>query len=281
MDKKTLAVAILGAVLLVALFWGLRSVTASNKELTLYGNVDVRQVNLGFRVPGLVEKMVFEEGDQVRTGDIVAALDPEPYMDQLREARAQAASIKIDLANAETLLLRREELIGSGGVSQEEYDDAKTSYERLKANLEQAEAAVGVRLTNVKDTRVYAPTEGTILTRVREPGSVVREGDPVYSVSIIDPVWIRAFVSEPELGRIYPGMKAKILTDSNRTYEGHIGFISPVAEFTPKNVETTKLRVDLVYRIRVVADNPDHYLKQGMPVTVKLYDEGDRRNNGS
>ncbi len=140
----------------------------------------------------------------------------------------------------------------------------------LRANLAQAKAALGVAITNLKDTKVFAPHEGTILTRIREPGSIVNVGDPIYTLTLTDPVWIRAFVSEPQLGLIYPGMKAEVYTDSKQTYTGHIGFISPVAEFTPKTVETTELRTDLVYRLRIIADNPDKYLKQGMPVTVKL-----------
>ena len=87
-----------------------------------------------------------------------------------------------------------------------------------------------------------------------------------------DPVWVRAYVPEPDLGKIWPGMPAEILTDSrpDRPYQGHVGFISPEAEFTPKNVETPRLRTDLVFRLHVVADNPDEGLRQGMPVTVKL-----------
>ena len=85
-------------------------------------------------------------------------------------------------------------------------------------------------------------------------------------------MWIRAFVSEEGLGLIYPGMPAEIYTDSRKdyAYQGHIGFISPVAEFTPKTVETTQLRTDLVYRLRIIVDNPDWGLRQGMPVTIKL-----------
>jgi HlyD family secretion protein len=79
-------------------------------------------------------------------------------------------------------------------------------------------------------------------------------------------------VPEPELGLIHPGQPALVVTDSrpDRPYEGQIGFISPVAEFTPKSVETPELRTDLVYRLRVVVDDPDPGLRQGMPVTVRI-----------
>jgi HlyD family secretion protein len=85
-------------------------------------------------------------------------------------------------------------------------------------------------------------------------------------------VWVRVYVDEPDLGRVRPGARVHLYTDSNpqHPYEGHIGYISPTAEFTPKSVETPNLRTDLVYRLRVVVDNADDALRQGMPVTAKL-----------
>lgn len=239
-------------------------------DLILYGNVDVRQVNLSFRVPGRVISMPFEEGDLVKQGDLVGEIDSQPYLDQVRQGQAAVESARINLLNAQKLLDRRLSLKGDGSVSEEDYENALTSRDMLAASLKESVASLGVNETNIRDTKVFAPIDGTILTRIREPGSQVKEADPIYTLSILSPVWIRAFVSEPDLGNIFPGMKAEITTDSGRSYEGHIGFISPVAEFTPKSVETSKLRVDLVYRLRITANNPDHFLKQGMPVTVRL-----------
>jgi HlyD family secretion protein len=242
-------------------------------DLVLYGNVDVRQVDLGFRVSGRVILMPFQEGDIVTPGLLMGVLDKQPYADQVMRARATIESIKTNLLNAEKVLQRRQELVGSGSVSKEDYDNALASRDALAANLREAEASLGVSMTNLNDTEVFAPNRGVILTRIREPGTVVKEGDPIYTLSLTSPVWIRAFISEPQLGEIYPGMLADIFTDTKegKIYHGHIGFISPVAEFTPKTVETTQLRTDLVYRLRIIADNPDEFLKQGMPVTVKLH----------
>lgn len=241
-------------------------------ELTLYGNVDIRQVDLGFRVSGRVVTMPFQEGDLVEGGVLMALLDKQPYEDQVREAAAHIASVEASLKNAKTLVGRRKLLLGTGGISDQDYDDAISSRSVYEANLKEAEAALGVAQTNLQDTELYAPADGTILTRIREPGTVVRAADPIYTLSLLSPVWIRAFVSEKQLGLIYPGMPAEVYTDTpgGHPYKGHIGFISPVAEFTPKTVETTQLRTDLVYRLRVIADNPDRGLRQGMPVTVKL-----------
>lgn len=241
-------------------------------HLTLFGNVDVRQVDLGFRASGRVESMPFQEGDLVRKGTFMGSLEKQPYLDQVNEAKATVASTSKSLEYAKKVFARRRELIGDGSVSQEDYENTQTNQNVLESNLKQAKASLGVAETNLKNTEVYAPADGTILTRIREPGSVVLESEPIYTLSLLSPVWIRAFVSEPQLGLIYPGMHAEIYTDTpgGRVYEGHIGFISPVAEFTPKTVETSQLRTDLVYRLRVIADNPDFGLKQGMPVTVKL-----------
>lgn len=244
---------------------------AAANELTLYGNVDIRQVDLGFRVKGRVETMPFQEGDFVAQGVLMGVLDKEPYEDQVRQAAAHIESAKASLANSKLLVQRRKELYGTGGIAQQDIDDAMAAEKINDASLKEAVAALGVAETNLKDTELYSPADGTILTRIREPGTVVREADPIYTLSLISPIWVRAYVSEPQLGLIYPGMPAEVYTDtSSQVYKGQIGFISPVAEFTPKTVETTQLRTDLVYRLRVIVDNPDRGLRQGMPVTVKL-----------
>lgn len=241
-------------------------------ELILFGNVDVRQVDLGFRVSGRVDQIFFEEGDLVPQGALMAILDKQPYLDQKFQAEASLSSVQASLENSRILLKRRQELIGDGSISQEDLDNAVSNTTVLQANLKNAEASLAVAATNLAFTELFAPTEGIILTRIREPGTVVNPGQPIYTLSIISPVWIRAFIAEPFLGDIYPGMPAEIYTDTKggTVYLGQVGFISPVAEFTPKTVETTQLRTDLVYRLRIYADNPDKGLRQGMPVTVKL-----------
>lgn len=240
-------------------------------ELFLYGNVDVRQVDISFRVAGRVTDLLYEEGDFVPAGSLMASLDKSPYDSQISQASANVDSIQANLDNSELVLNRRLKVVGMGGVSQEDTDNAMATRNELLASLYAAQAALSVAIDNMNYTEVYAPTDGIILSRIREPGTVVNPTDPVYTLSVSSPVWIRAFVDEPHLGDIYYGMKADVYTDSGESYSGTIGFISPVAEFTPKTVQTTQLRTDLVYRLRIYADNPDRYLKQGMPVTVKLH----------
>ena len=95
---------------------------------------------------------------------------------------------------------------------------------------------------------------------------------PVLSVALIDPKWVRAYVAEPDLGHVRPAMRASVSVDSfpARRFDGWVGFISPVAEFTPKSVETTELRTSLVYEVRVFVNDPDDSLRLGMPATVHL-----------
>ena len=95
---------------------------------------------------------------------------------------------------------------------------------------------------------------------------------PAYTLALTEPKWVRAYVNEPQLGKIRPGMKAQVRTDSapDKPIAGRIGYISSVAEFTPKTVQTTDLRTDLVYEIRVLVDDPQDSLRLGMPATVDI-----------
>ncbi len=299
--------------------------TAEQHTLTVYGNVDIRQVDLGFRVNGRIEQLFFEEGDFVKAGEVVAKLDSQPFEEEITLLNAELAAAKSDLErlqsgfrlqeidvaratvaerevtldNLETELARLKSLVDKGAIPRQSFDDIKARRDEAKARLKiaheelalreegyrkedisKARAQVDARMaqlqianTRLNDTRLIAPSSGIILLRVLEPGSVVGAGQTVMTFSISDPAWVRAYISETDLGKIYPGMHAEIYIDSrlDQPYVGHIGFISPKAEFTPKNIETPELRTRLVYRFRVIVDNPDKGLRQGMPVTVRLF----------
>jgi HlyD family secretion protein len=272
--KRFFPIAILCALLaLIVIGLGLMLRSGDRKnEIVLYGNVDVREVDIGFRVSGQVCQLFFEEGDFVPKGSLMATLIKTPYDERVQQAEANLESVLANCKNAEILLQRRKELIGVGGVSLEELDNAQANRDALQGQFLSGEAALQIARDDLSYTFAYAPNDGILLTRIREPGTVVREADPVYTLSLSSPIWIRAYVAEPDLGKVDYGMEAKVYTDTKggRVYYGKVGFISPVAEFTPKTVETTKLRTDLVYRLRIYAENPDQGLKQGMPVTVKL-----------
>ena len=95
---------------------------------------------------------------------------------------------------------------------------------------------------------------------------------PVFTLAILDPKWVRAYVSEPDLCKVHPGMTASVTVDSfpGRRFDGWIGFISSVAEFTPKPVQIEELRTQLVYEVRAFVNDPSDDLRLGMPATVEL-----------
>lgn len=301
---------------------------APSNELTLYGNVDVRQVELGFRVAGRLQTMRFEEGQPVTAGTLLASLDTRPFEDELRvanaEVAAQDANVKklvagnrpVEIAraraaveeataaqeNASTTLQRLRRLFDSGAIPRSALDDALAASQmadarlasandthRLllqgsrvedvaagRAALQAAEARLATAQTALEDSRLLSPSDGVILSRVREPGAIVSPNDVVYVVSLTHSVWVRAYVAEPELARLRVGMEVSVVADGapSRPVRGHLGFISPTAEFTPKSVETPELRTDLVYRVRLIVDDPEPGLQQGMPVTVQIHTGG-------
>lgn len=217
----------------------------------------------------------------------------------IAQARARLTESQTTLVRAKADLDRRTTLLQSGAVSQALYDATVEQYHNAQAQLaiaaealslqregarrEDIEAAVAQHRQAVAqnnkanidlaDTVLRAPNAGTILTRAREPGSVVQPGETVLTLTIDRPMRIRAYVDEPDLHRISPGMHILVTADGNpKTYHGTIGYISPTAEFTPKTVETVSLRTDLVYRLRVIVDDPDDSLRQGAPVSVIVTD---------
>lgn len=330
---RILLVLIIIAVTAVSVWWFVLREQNDDSTLRLYGNVDIREVELAFRQPGRLTEMLFDEGDQVNAGEIMAQLDAGPYRDKLAAAKAelQAAQAELDKLHsgnrpqevlqaeatvaqtqanyheAERNYQRQSALLESGATSQRTVDAALAMRNQSAANLASAkaalslveagfrdediaagearvavaQAAVAQAETALADTDLVAPSDATVLARVREPGSMVASNSTVYSLSLRDPVYVRAYVSEPNLGHIAPGTQVRVFTDSSdQAYQGQIGFISPRAEFTPKSVETTDLRTDLVYRLRITVTDANQDLRQGMPVTVEVDQSGNKSVSG-
>lgn len=326
--RRMLAVALVLAAVAGAVYFQIHKPEQSRSdELTLYGNIDIREVDLPFNVAGRIKTMLVEEGDPVEAGQLLAELDDRIYQAQVSAARSQAAAqqaavdrllagsrpqdierlreeiaaIEADLSDAEKTLKRTQSLVLSDFATRQQLDDNTARVKSLtgrlnaskqalslaiegprKEDIEQAKALLAARRAefelvqhNLSYTKLKASAAGTVKTRILEPGSAVSAQSPVYTISLSDPVWARTYVSEPDLGRIRPGMAAEIFTDSDpgKPHEGWIGFISPSAEFTPKAVQTPEIRTSLVYRLRVYANNPDDSLRQGMPVTIRIRTE--------
>ena len=321
--RSTLAALIMAALVLSACSDDRRSGDRS-APLTLYGNVDIREVQLAFQDAGRIRALPVDEGARVAAGQVVAELDPTRYQLELQRlngevaaqtqvlarlrqgsrpqevarARAAMASARASLADAATQLARKQQLRTVNRISVQEVDTARTRVETLQANLKAAEeevslvvegprqediaaaeaglaaleAARDLAAQRLEDTRLLAPASGVIRTRILEPGAMAAPGAPVFTLALTDPLWVRAYISEPDLGLVHEGMRAEVRTDTlpDKAYQGWVGFISSTAEFTPKTVETTELRTKLVYRARIFVCDPQQELRLGMPVTVTL-----------
>lgn len=276
MKKKILITILLILVIGTAVFFLTRK-KENPFELTLYGNIEIRQVDLSFQVGGLIEKMFKEEGDSVKKGELVAELDPRDYTSDLKKANAEVSKTLALKKDADSKFTRNAPLVEDSTISPQDYDTLKNTRDKTKADYEAAVAQRDYAKNQLDYTKIYAPEDGIVMVRVQEPGATVTKGQIVYTVSKTKPVWIRAYVNEKDLGNIKYNQNVRVYTDTinpetgtNREYSGYVGYISPVAEFTPKTVESTDLRTNLVYRIRVYIYDIDEYLRQGMPVTIKV-----------
>ncbi|QIR75882.1 efflux RND transporter periplasmic adaptor subunit [Sulfurospirillum diekertiae] len=215
--------------------------------------------------------------------------------EDIAQAQASVQESYAAFLGVQDIYNRQKKLFDLDATTEQDYIAAKTQYDKAKATYDKAKSNYALLQSgyqvedvevqkakvlaleakaksleyDIKDATIYAPIKGTILARHKEPSSIVSAGQSILQIALEDEYWVQAYVDEPDLGSITQGEKMLVYVDSRKKpYEGHIGFISPVAEFTPKNIETTQLRPDLVYRFRVIIAEPDSHLKQGMPVTI-------------
>ena len=313
---------LLGGAVLLWRQWG-----QDNGPLVLDGNVEIRQVDVAFRVGGRIAALLVDEGDAVDAGRELARLDDDMLRreedraraeyerqlaslqrlengyrsEEVASARAEVQAAAALAENARLQLRRVEELRAGNAISQKELDNARGTYRNAAARQQAAEEQLALVSTGYReediasqravvnaaranwelatircqDTRLLAPQKGIVLTRAREAGAIVQAGQTVFTLSLVDPVWLRVYVDEAHLGRLRPGMAVRVECDAapGRSFPGTVGFISPAAEFTPKNVETEEVRTSLVYRLRVRMADPENIMRQGMPVRVFLQED--------
>ncbi len=307
--------------------WWMNHRESLARELPLYGNVDLRQVQLSFNNSERIAEVLVQEGDRVRRGQVLARLDTRRLEPQVAQAEAQAeaqrqvvarlhhgsrpeeiaqARANVESARANVVkaksnyerLKSAAEISAGRAVRQQDVDDAKAALGVADATLAVNEkalelAVIGPRKEDIAqneaqlrgneaqlallrqqlvDAQLLAPMDGVIRTRILEPGDMASPQKPVFTLAITDPKWVRAYVSEADLGKVHSGMAASVSVDSfpNRRFDGWVGFVSPTAEFTPKTVQTEELRPSLVYEVRVFVKDPSGELHLGMPATVYL-----------
>ena len=326
MKKKIVLLSVV-ALAAAGIAWWLTHRHAAGDEIVLYGNVDLREVDLAFNDSQRIVKVLVQEGDRVRKGQVLALLDASrltPQLDQaearadsqaavvqrlrngsrpqeVAQARANLALAQADARQARDNYLRVKEVFQSSSgraVSRQDLDNAKAQWDVAQAktavnrkalelavigprkeDIAQAQAMLKADQANVAllkqelaDATLKAPLDAVVRSRIAEPGDMASPQKTAFTLAITDPKWVRAYVSESDLGRVRPGMAAGVRVDSfpGRRFEGWVGFISPVAEFTPKTVETPDLRSSLVYEVRVFVKDPADDLRLGMPATVDL-----------
>ncbi len=326
--KKKIIAAIIILLLLAGIGYGLYAYFWAQEEnpdqLTLYGNVDIREVELAFKVSDRIEEIRVEEGEQVEKGQILAVLDTRQLEQNLAraqarleaqemevekllsgtrrqeidKAKAETAAAETEARNAQKTYSRLKPLGPENLASRERIDEARFRAEaaesRLSATKESLnmaqegpreedigaaeatgrvyEAEMNLARQNFEDATLRAPSDAVIRNRILQPGDMASPQRPVLTLALMKRVWVRAYVSEPDLGKIFPGMHADVSTDTypEKTYTGWVGYISPTAEFTPKSVQTEEVRTRLVYQVRVNVCNPNNELRLGMPATVSI-----------
>lgn len=245
------------------------------KELALYGNVDLREIDLAFNNNERIAQVLVAEGDRVHRGEVLARVETKRLEPQVQEAAANVALDAINFANARDQYNRNLELARSSqgrGVSKQDVDNARATMNGQAAKREADSAQLALLRQELADAQLLAPADATVRTRIMEPGEMASPTRPVFSLAETDPKWVRVYVSEPQLGFVHPGAAATVTVDAfpRRRFPGWIGFVSPSAEFTPKSVETTDLRTSLVYEVRVFVNDPHDDLRLGMPATVHI-----------
>ncbi len=245
---------------------------ANGNTLTLYGNIDIRQVELAFNGSERITKMLLKEGDHAQKGQLLATLDTVTLEQKVRKAEADTEAARLTAVNAANTYRRTRMLVEKHFVAQQQADDARTASDAAQAGYIAVQAGLELARKALVDAALYAPDNGVIQERILEPGDMASPQRPVYTLAMTDPLWVRVYVKESDLGRIRPGMRAEVSTDSypGKRYEAWLGYISPTAEFTPKSVETTEIRSSLVYQARIFVCNPQGELRLGMPSTVTI-----------
>jgi len=232
--------------------------------------------------------------NEARLSKLLAGSRPE----EIRQAEANLNQAKSDLSNKEAHFERMKLLFERGVVPRDTLDSAEAAYKMAeaasqaalenyllvkegprkediddaRAQVEQARASVKLNETQLSYTTLYSPITGVVLVRSGEVGEVVNPGTSILTMADIENVWLKAYIPETDLSKVKWGQEVIVTTDlkPKKEYKGRVSFISSQAEFTPKQIQTEKERVTLVYRIKVDISNKDHELKPGMPADAKI-----------
>jgi membrane fusion protein YbhG len=311
--RRTVVILLVLAVLAGGAYWVLRA-RDREKPLEFAGTIEARDAEVGSLVGGRVSSVLVSEGDIVKTGQPLVTFETDLGALQIREQRAvvdqaranlakvqagprreEIARAKAQVENAAREERRLKNLLGQGLIPRQQYDDAATAaktadetYRELargsrvedvhaaEGALDEAEQKLAYLLRQSQETVVKAPADGVIESLDLRPGDLVPANQPVARILEPGQLWVRVWVPEPLLGRVRLGEAGTIQVDTfpKREFHGKVVEIRQQGEYTPRNVQTLKQRMDLVFGVKVAID-PTPELKPGMAATVRLVD-GDR-----
>jgi membrane fusion protein YbhG len=306
--KKRLWVVVILALAAGGAFWAFRS-RQRDKDLVFSGTIEARDVEVGSLVGGRVAEVLVSEGSTVRTGQPLVKLETDLGALQIREQKAVVEETRANLAkmragprseelvrarveaeNAERERRRLKALLDEGVIGRQQYEDAATrartaqeTYRELargnrsedvraaEAALDREEQRLAFLLRQSQEAVVKAPADGIVETLDLRPGDLVAPNQPVARILEPGQLWVRVWVPEPMLGHVHVGQKAAITVDGfpKRRFSGRVVEIRQQGEYTPRNVQTMKQRMDQVFGVKVAVD-PVPELKPGMTAMVRL-----------
>jgi HlyD family secretion protein len=274
------------------------------------GTIEGTDITIGTEVAGKVVDVRVDEGAHVKKGDTLVIIDDTEYRIHLRSAEANAAaadaqyrlvlegSREEDVMQAETAFKtaeadykRMKELLAAQAITQKQYDEvymryvaAQQQYQKLfrgsrkseidvaRAKRDQAIAQADQLRKKLRDCYILAPAEGIVSLKAIEAGELVTIGANIMRITDLDKVKLTIYVNEQQLGSVKLGQPAEVRIDSNpdKVHQGKVVYISPNAEFTPKNVQTKEERTKLVFGVKIEVENREGVLKPGLPADARL-----------
>ena len=268
MQKKIIPVIVFVLVVTGVLVWFVRNRAINDRNrISVSGNVEVTEVQVSFMTAGRVLERLVDEGQAVKKGDMVARLDRVELEQVLKQAEAALAVAEADAGRMLLEFARQKELFGKKVIASREFEIAQAAKTTAEARVKESRAALALAETRLGYAALTSPVTGIVLSKAIESGEYVFPGTTVVTIGNLEQVWVRAYINETDLGRVKVGQAARVMADTypDKSYPGKVAFISSEAEFTPKNVQTAKERVKLVYRIKIDVANPAMELKPGMP----------------
>ena len=293
---RKLAAILLG---LVFVSGGLSGCSRDGKTSVYTGVLEGKSVEVPAMTGGKVVSLSVDTGQEVAVGDTLVLIDTAELSLQREQLTAGLEELEVQREIAQTNLEQRkrdsdyvrereervQDLFEKQAAPQQNLDDLRNEAERarsayeaarqqvrsLDARRKQMEAQVGTVDKKLRDAVITSPSDAMVSTVYYEPGEAVAPMQPVLELIRVNELEIKIYAPEKMLPRIRQGQEATIRVDGlDREFPGRVSWMSPKAEFTPKNILTPETRTSLVYAVKVTVPNPDRVLKHGMPVEVVL-----------